>query len=174
MEPSNSIESSSSSTSGTHRVYSIESKSISGSLGASGNSWTAASNRYPSIKPGFIRIKLIELDPPPDSIIIQGTVSAIQIEPYCMVNIKEMVKRTSKKKKKHKDKKYDSEYKLVQTKPSFYPNWNSCFDCHLYEGRMIQIVIKTNKSDDTVAEATVSAESLANKTKQKLVQQDWV
>jgi novel protein kinase C delta type len=63
---------------------------------------------------------------------------------------------------------------LIQTKPSFYPNWNSCFDCHLYEGRMIQIVIKVTHSDEWMAEATVSAEYLASKARKRLIQQDWV
>jgi hypothetical protein len=68
------------------------------------------------------------------------------------------------------------EYDLIQTKPSFYPNWNSCFDCHLYNGRAIQILIKSHnfRYDEILGECTVSAESLANKSREKLITYDWV
>ena len=68
----------------------------------------------------------------------------------------------------------DSEFKLVQNKPTFYPKWNTCFDCHLYKGRTIQIVVKNSIDNQTIGEATVTAESLANKAKDKLTQIDWV
>lgn len=68
----------------------------------------------------------------------------------------------------------NSEYKLVQNKPTFYPKWNTCFDCHLYKGRTIQIIIKNSIDNQVIGEATVTAESLANKAKDKLTQIDWV
>jgi len=77
--------------------------------------------------------------------------------------------------------KYDShklnangEYTLVQNKPTFYPKWNTCFDCHLYTGRTIQIILKNSRTNETLAEATVSAESLASRAKDKLTYVDWV
>lgn len=43
--------------------------------------------------PGFIRIKLLELDPPPK------TKKATIMDPFCAVTIKEMVKNTDEKTK---------------------------------------------------------------------------
>lgn len=63
---------------------------------------------------------------------------------------------------------------MVQKKPTFYPKWNTCFDCHLYKGRTIQIIVKNSLNDKNIAEATVSAEALANKAKDKLTLNDWV
>ncbi len=50
-------------------------------------------------KPGFIRVKLIELDPPPDSLLKHTNKT---IEPYCMVNIKEVDTSEVKDKKDKK------------------------------------------------------------------------
>ena len=66
------------------------------------------------------------------------------------------------------------EYRLVQNKPTFYPKWNACFDCHLYTGRTIQIIINNSRTHETLAEVTVSAESLASKAKDMLTYIDWV
>ena len=63
---------------------------------------------------------------------------------------------------------------MIQKKPTFYPKWNTCFDCHLYKGRTIQIIVKNSLNDRDIAEATVSAETLANKAKDKLTLNDWV
>jgi hypothetical protein len=53
-------------------------------------------------KPGFIRVKLIELDPPPDSLLkLRDTT----IEPYCMINIKEMDTASTAGKEKRANKK---------------------------------------------------------------------
>ena len=67
-----------------------------------------------------------------------------------------------------------NEYKLIQNKPTFYPKWNTCFDCHLYKGRTIQIIIKNSRTNEDLAETTVSAESLAKEAKNKLIYIDWV
>lgn len=191
------------------------------------------------MKPGFIRIKLIELDPAPldqhlliskcfaeplpltSSSMTNNTTSTsraaaakhssmpnkIHLEPYCAVNIKELIREPTKTqftiatvdKKTHRAMVHNTSvaaaddadsattssvaqkstvnFKLVQNKPTFYPKWNTCFDCHLYKGRMIQIIIKNNKNKSTLeqlAEATISAESLAFKAKEKLTFIDWV
>ncbi len=60
----------------------------------------------------------------------------------------------------------------IKTKYKFKPNWNACFDCHLYEGRMINIIVK-NKNDE-IGETTISAEYLANRSKDKVLNYDWV
>ena len=53
------------------------------------------------MNPGFIRIKLLELDPPPAKIISS-------IDPFCAVNIKELIKASNQ---------------IIQRKPTFYPKW---------------------------------------------------
>ncbi len=54
------------------------------------------------------------------------------------------------------------------------PKWGTCFDCHLYNGRNIQIIIKNLNGDTQIADTTVSADILANKAKDKLTLIDWV
>jgi len=164
-------------------------------------------------KPGFIRVKLIELDPPPhissnlnDSARSASSKSnstnnsaSLLIDPICAVNIKEMVKSKNKHKPNgnnnsnqqvfasynsktnsaHIETKNNSsvptDYELVQKKPTFYPKWNTCFDCHLYKGRTIQIIVKNSvENNEQIAEVTVTADLLASKAKDKLSHTDWV
>jgi hypothetical protein len=162
-------------------------------------------------KPGFIRVKLIELDPPPhissnlnDSARSASSKSnstnnsaSLLIDPICAVNIKETIKSKNKHKSNNNNNQqvfasYNSktnsthietksnltastDYELVQKKPTFYPKWNTCFDCHLYKGRTIQIIVKNSlENHEQIAEVTVTAESLASKAKDKLSHTDWV
>ena len=57
--------------------------------------------RYSNVKPGFIRLKLIELEPPPDSLLQPQSKNYYlePVEPYCEVNIKELIKLESRRKK---------------------------------------------------------------------------
>ncbi|RNA26395.1 kinase C delta type [Brachionus plicatilis] len=54
---------------------------------------------------------------------------------------------------------------LVQKKPTFYPKWSSCFDCHVYSGRCIQFIAKSSseKKSIVLGEITLGIEELANK-----------
>lgn len=63
---------------------------------------------------------------------------------------------------------------IVQRKPTFYPKWNTCFDCHLYSGRIINIIIRDSNTNEQIAEASVDAEMLSIKAKDKVLHQDWV
>jgi hypothetical protein len=177
---------------------------------------SALTNMMHQAKPGFIRVKLIELDPPPhissslnDSARSASSKSnstnnsaSLLIDPICAVNIKEMVKSKNKQKSNSNNNpnqqvfaSYNSKtntahietksksnsailtdgYELVQKKPTFYPKWNTCFDCHLYKGRTIQIIVKNSlENNEQIAEVTMTAESLASKAKDKLNHTDWV
>lgn len=178
------------------------------------------------ISPGFIRVKLIELDPAPNyyapapppapstsSGRQQASCALMNLDPYCAVNIKEKIYLNTKTNTNSKTQQHQQpvatfnsqtnrasilfddtsggggggngggagsngashrEYKLVQKKPTFYPKWNTCFDCHLYKGRTIQIIILNSTTNEYLAEATVSAERLAAKARDRLTHQDWV
>ena len=68
----------------------------------------------------------------------------------------------------------EKQISYIQKKPTFYPKWNTCFDCHLYQGRLILIIVKDSETNKELAESTVSAESLANRAKDRVFHQDWV
>ena len=51
---------------------------------------------------------------------------------------------------------------LVQKKKTLYPKWNSCFDAHLYEGRVIQMIVM-ERPNKTVAETSMTAKALSEK-----------
>lgn len=53
---------------------------------------------------------------------------------------------------------------LVQKKPTMYPEWKSSFDAHIYEGRVIQIVLM-RAAEEPVSEVTVGVSVLAERCK---------
>lgn len=53
---------------------------------------------------------------------------------------------------------------LVQKKPTMYPEWKSTFDAHIYEGRVIQIVLM-RAAEDPMSEVTVGVSVLAERCK---------
>ncbi|XP_045435006.1 protein kinase C delta type isoform X4 [Pipistrellus kuhlii] len=53
---------------------------------------------------------------------------------------------------------------LVQKKPTMYPEWKSTFDAHIYEGRVIQIVLM-RAAEDPISEVTVGVSVLAERCK---------
>ena len=62
---------------------------------------------------------------------------------------------------------------MIQKKRTIHPEWNSCFDAHLYEGRVIQLIVK-QRPDTFMSEVTVSAQSLADKCKDGELSSVWV
>ena len=62
---------------------------------------------------------------------------------------------------------------LVQRKKTIYPEWNTCFDAHLYEGRVIQMVAM-ERPNRFLAEVTVSAKALADKCTNSNIATVWV
>uniref|UniRef100_A0A8C6YNC3 Protein kinase C n=1 Tax=Nothoprocta perdicaria TaxID=30464 RepID=A0A8C6YNC3_NOTPE len=92
----------------------------------------------------FLRIGLSNYDSGP-YLPSQGEV----INPYCAVMVKEAV---------------ESGKMYVQKKPTMYPPWNSTFDAHINNGRVMHIVVK-DKSAEMVSETTVELKVLAEKCK---------
>ena len=61
----------------------------------------------------------------------------------------------------------------MQKKKTIYPEWNSCFDAHLYDGRQIQMVVMQRPSK-LVADCVISAQALTEKCKDNSVAGVWV
>ncbi|XP_044156787.1 protein kinase C delta type isoform X1 [Bufo gargarizans] len=74
-----------------------------------------------------------------------------QYQPFCAVKVKESL--TTERGKT-----------LVQKKPTMYPDWKSSFDAHIFEGRVIQIVLM-KAAEDPLSEATVGVSVLAERCK---------
>lgn len=53
---------------------------------------------------------------------------------------------------------------MVQKKPTMYPEWKSTFDAHIYEGRVIQIVLM-KAAEEPLSEVTVGVSVLAERCK---------
>lgn len=52
----------------------------------------------------------------------------------------------------------------MQKKPTMYPEWKSTFDAHIYEGRVIQIVLM-RAAEEPMSEVTVGVSVLAERCK---------
>ncbi|XP_028906742.1 protein kinase C delta type isoform X3 [Ornithorhynchus anatinus] len=74
-----------------------------------------------------------------------------QCQPFCAVKMKEALTT-------------DRGKTLIQKRPTMYPEWNSSFDAHIYEGRVIQIVLM-KAAEEILSEATVGVSVLAEKCK---------
>ncbi|XP_069005522.1 protein kinase C delta type-like [Embiotoca jacksoni] len=53
---------------------------------------------------------------------------------------------------------------LVQRKPTLFPTWKSNFDAHIYEGRVLEVVLMQS-NDEPLAKATVGVSVLAERCK---------
>uniref|UniRef100_F7CQM8 protein kinase C n=2 Tax=Equus TaxID=9789 RepID=F7CQM8_HORSE len=76
-------------------------------------------------------------------------------QPFCAVKMKEALST-------------DRGKTLVQKKPTMYPEWKSTFDAHIYEGRVIQIVLM-RAAEEPVSEVTVGVSVLAERCKKNNV-----
>lgn len=61
----------------------------------------------------------------------------------------------------------------VQKKRTIYPEWNTCFDAHIYEGRVINMIVN-EKPNRMLAEVTISARALADKCRDGNISSTWV
>jgi len=99
---------------------------------------------------GFIRVKLLQVE--------QGSKKLVQdgeaFEPYCAINVKEAVDNPG------------SGLSFIQRKKTIYPEWNKCFDAHVYDGRVVQIIVM-NKPNKMLADVTIGVDVLAEKAKGK-------
>lgn len=95
---------------------------------------------------GFIRVKLIDVDP-------STAGQKESFDSYCAVHIKEAIMSA------------DHGISLVQKKKTIYPEWNKCFDTHLYEGRVITIVVLQKPSGKVVADVSIGVQFLVDQCK---------
>uniref|UniRef100_A0AAZ3PM64 Protein kinase C n=1 Tax=Oncorhynchus tshawytscha TaxID=74940 RepID=A0AAZ3PM64_ONCTS len=72
-------------------------------------------------------------------------------DPFCAIKMKESLSTERGK-------------TLVQRKPTMYPAWKSCFDAHIYEGRVLQVILMKT-TEEPLAEATVGVSVLAERCK---------
>ncbi|CAH1784214.1 unnamed protein product [Owenia fusiformis] len=97
---------------------------------------------------GFIRTKLLQTEK------TNGGGSEGEVfDPYVAINVKENQDIPGKPSQ------------LVQKKKTIYPEWNTCFDAHLYTGRVIQFVVM-QRPNKMVAEMSILADILAEKCKE--------
>lgn len=61
----------------------------------------------------------------------------------------------------------------VQKKKTIYPEWSTSFDAHLYERRLIQLVVM-QRPNKLVADVNIGAQMLAEKCKDNGVASVWV
>ncbi|XP_051752315.1 protein kinase C, delta a [Ctenopharyngodon idella] len=80
-----------------------------------------------------------------------GTFSPMTEAPFCAVKMKEALSTERGK-------------TLIQKKPTMYPAWRSSFDAHIYEGRVIQILLMRT-AEEPLAEVTVGVSVLAERCK---------
>ncbi|XP_058487605.1 protein kinase C delta type-like isoform X1 [Solea solea] len=91
----------------------------------------------------FLRISLNAYD--------LGVLPSSPDPPICAVKMKESVNTERGK-------------TLVQRKPTMYPEWKACFDAHIYEGRVVEVVLM-QKTEEPLAKATVGVSVLAERCK---------
>ena len=102
-----------------------------------------------AVSMGFIRVKLIEAEPASEWL-KKGT-----FESYCAVHIKEAIMSPTQG------------ISLVQKKKTIYPEWNKCFDTHLYAGRVITIVVLEKFSSRVVADVSIGVQFLVDQCKRE-------
>uniref|UniRef100_A0A8C5AMS4 Protein kinase C n=1 Tax=Gadus morhua TaxID=8049 RepID=A0A8C5AMS4_GADMO len=80
-----------------------------------------------------------------------GALSAGADSPFCAIKMKEAL--TTERGKT-----------LVQRKPTMYPAWKASFDAHIYEGRVLQVMLMQT-AEAALAEVTVGVSVLAERCK---------
>ncbi|XP_019715328.1 protein kinase C delta type-like [Hippocampus comes] len=71
--------------------------------------------------------------------------------PFCAIKMKESVSTERGK-------------TLIQKKPTIYASWKSTFDAHIYEGRVLEVVLMQS-AEEALAKATVGISVLAERCK---------
>ncbi|KAM9814284.1 protein kinase C delta type-like [Neosynchiropus ocellatus] len=91
----------------------------------------------------FLRIAFVSYD--------VGALSGVSEPPICAIKMKESVSTERGK-------------TLVQRKPTMYPAWKSTFDAHIYEGRVLEVVLMQS-TEEPLAKATIGVSVLAERCK---------
>ncbi|TVK90570.1 Protein kinase C delta type [Bagarius yarrelli] len=80
-----------------------------------------------------------------------AALSPVAEAPFCAVKIKESLST-------------DRGKTLIQRKPTMFPAWRSSFDAHIYEGRVLQVLLMRT-ADEPLAEVTLGVSVLAERCK---------
>ncbi|CAJ1051418.1 protein kinase C delta type-like [Xyrichtys novacula] len=80
-----------------------------------------------------------------------GVLPPLTVPPICAIKMKESVNTERGK-------------TLVQRKPTMYPAWKTTFDAHIYEGRVLEVVLMQS-TEEPLAKATVGVSVLAERCK---------
>uniref|UniRef100_A0A671WBV0 Protein kinase C n=1 Tax=Sparus aurata TaxID=8175 RepID=A0A671WBV0_SPAAU len=80
-----------------------------------------------------------------------GVLPPLADPPFCAIKMKEAL--TTERGKT-----------LVQRKPTMYPAWKACFDAHIYEGRVLEVLLMKT-AEEPLAEVTVGVSVLAERCK---------
>uniref|UniRef100_A0A3B4B851 Protein kinase C n=1 Tax=Periophthalmus magnuspinnatus TaxID=409849 RepID=A0A3B4B851_9GOBI len=80
-----------------------------------------------------------------------GVLPALDNPPFCAIKMKEAL--TTERGKT-----------LVQRKPTMYPAWKASFDAHIYEGRVLEVLLMKT-AEEPLAEVTVGVSVLAERCK---------
>ncbi|XP_051967753.1 protein kinase C delta type-like [Xyrauchen texanus] len=80
-----------------------------------------------------------------------GDLPPMTEQPFCAIKMKESLSTERGK-------------TLVQRKPTMYPAWKSSFDAHIYEGRVIEVVLMKT-AEEALSEATVGVSVIAERCK---------
>jgi novel protein kinase C delta type len=96
---------------------------------------------------GFVRVKLCQFDKGQLQPATEGGI----FDPYISVNIKEAVSNAQ-----------GEIVQYIQKKKTIYPEWNTTFDAHWYEGRIIQFVL-CERPDQKLADVKVAVKSLVER-----------
>ncbi|KAM7423114.1 hypothetical protein PAMA_010914 [Pampus argenteus] len=80
-----------------------------------------------------------------------GALTPLSDPPICAIKMKESVNTERGK-------------TLVQRKPTMYPAWKSTFDAHIYEGRVLEVVLMQS-TEEPLAKATIGVSVLAERCK---------
>ncbi|KAM4740183.1 LOW QUALITY PROTEIN: protein kinase C delta type-like [Anableps anableps] len=91
----------------------------------------------------FLRITLQSYD--------MGSLPQMDASPFCAIRIKESVSTERGK-------------TLVQKKATMYPQWKSNFDAHIYEGRVIEVIL-LKSSDEPLAKVALGVSTLTERCK---------
>ncbi|XP_023661326.1 protein kinase C delta type-like isoform X2 [Paramormyrops kingsleyae] len=80
-----------------------------------------------------------------------GALPPLTDPPFCAIKMKESLNTERGK-------------TLVQRKPTMYPAWKSSFDAHIYEGRVLQVLLMKT-AEEPLSEVTVGVSVLAERCK---------
>ncbi|KAL4656001.1 protein kinase C delta type-like [Arapaima gigas] len=91
----------------------------------------------------FLRIAFNDFD--------LGALPTLSESPFCAIKMKESLSTERGK-------------TLVQKKPTMYPAWKSSFDAHIYEGRVLQVMLMKT-AEEPLSEVTLGISVLAERCK---------